>query len=358
MYLQALVEAFQQGGDPPSFQPGKPEKRVSSRQSARKIRRTFLVESGKTPDFVRVLHSSLHGFGVFAAIPLAPGTVVGHYQGTMTRECPDDRTFVMRVDLDDNDHFYIDARDPRTSNYTRYINDPGPFSTPNCHFMQDDLSVEVVTLRAIDADEELTARYLDWHTVLGAGSETAPDSEDAGTPSPARPKRRAASASSSRKTTVQRPQQSASPAPRPLVIDDELSSVLTRNRQLEAQLAAALERRSEEDLVPQRAAQATERPQQPQRVPAPISQQQLQAPASMPPAQSDVLEEIRASLAVIAAAVAPAAEAPVRRRLELLQVPQLHSMRSRACHAHAPTQWRIAADPVRVQSSRLSDARA
>ena len=115
----------------------------------------------------------MHGLGVFAAMPLARGTVVGHYQGVMTRECPDDTTFVMRVDVDSHEHFYIDARDPLTSNYTRYVNDPGPSCLPNCQFEQDDLRVQVVTIRAVLAYEELTARYLDWHTILGAGSDAA-----------------------------------------------------------------------------------------------------------------------------------------------------------------------------------------
>ena len=53
----------------------------------------------RVADVVRVLPSPLHGFGIFAAVPLRRGTVVGQYQGTMSRECPDDRTFVMRVDF-------------------------------------------------------------------------------------------------------------------------------------------------------------------------------------------------------------------------------------------------------------------
>ena len=139
-------------------------------------------------------------------MPLARGTVVGHYQGIMTRECPDDTTFVMRVDVDSDDHVYIDARDPHTSNYTRYINDPGPSCRPNCHFEQDDLRVQVVTLRAVDADEELTARYLDWHTILGDA-----DSDDM-----ARPKRKVSASTprSRAKTPVKKPPTSScSPPP-------------------------------------------------------------------------------------------------------------------------------------------------
>ena len=90
----------------------------------------------------------------------------------MSRQCPDDRTFVMRVDIDKHEHFYIDASDANTSNFTRYLNDPGPLGEGNCEFVQDDLCVQVVTRSAIAQNEELTVRYLDWHTPLGAGSES------------------------------------------------------------------------------------------------------------------------------------------------------------------------------------------
>ena len=119
------------------------------------------------PVFVRVLPSALHGFGVFAAVPLAPRTCVGLYQGTMSRQCPVDPTYALRVVLDVDDYLYIDSSDPDHSNFTRYINDPGPFLPSNCEFVQNDLSVEVVTTRAINQNEELTAQYLDWNTHLG-----------------------------------------------------------------------------------------------------------------------------------------------------------------------------------------------
>ena len=128
------------------------------------------------PDFVRVLNSPLHGFGIFAAMPLRRGTVVGQYQGTMSRECPVNWTFVMRVDVDDDDHFYVDASNPLISNFTRYINDPGPLCDGNCEFLQNDLFIQVVTRRAIDQNEELTAQYLDWHSPLG-GDDAESDDE-------------------------------------------------------------------------------------------------------------------------------------------------------------------------------------
>ena len=150
--------------------------------------RTDVVRN--VPDFVRVLNSPLHGFGIFAAVPLRRGTVVGQYQGTMSRECPVDRTFVMRVDVDDDDHFYVDASNPLISNFTRYINDPGPLCDGNCEFLQNDLFIQVVTRRAIDQNEELTAQYLDWHSPLGGDDA---ESDDEVVSIDARPKRQAAS---------------------------------------------------------------------------------------------------------------------------------------------------------------------
>ena len=82
---------------------------------------------------------------------------------------------MFRVDVDDGEHFYIDASDVRRSNFTRYLNDPGYLCEPNCEFVQTDLKIEVCTLRDIAANEELTARYIEWNTFLGSDSE---DTED------------------------------------------------------------------------------------------------------------------------------------------------------------------------------------
>ena len=156
-------------------------------------------------------------------------------------------------------------------------------------------------------------------------------------------------------------------------MQSELAEVIARNRELQVQLAAALQRRQgdhapqwgpsvapqaverpqwplrsdpvqpqrprQEDDAPQWgpsvASQAVERPQWPQRpdpvqpqrpyavhdVERPQSQQLRQAPPEPTPnAHADILQEIRASLSAIAAAVAPAvvhADAPARR----LQLP-------------------------------------
>ena len=136
------------------------------------------------------------GLGSLLRYP-SPGVCVGTYEGTISSACPSDTTFVFRVDVDDGEHFYIDASDVRRSNFTRYLNDPGYLCEPNCEFVQTDLKIEVCTLRDIAANEELTARYIEWNTFLGSDSE---DTEDMIAPRSTRP-RRAANQSASRAST-------------------------------------------------------------------------------------------------------------------------------------------------------------
>ena len=123
---------------------------------------------------------------------------------------------MFRVDVDDGEHFYIDASDVRRSNFTRYLNDPGYLCEPNCEFVQTDLKIEVCTLRDIAANEELTARYIEWNTFLGSDSE---DTEDMVAPRSTRP-RRTANQSASRASTssvVPLPAPSPRTAPAPSI---------------------------------------------------------------------------------------------------------------------------------------------
>ena len=85
---------------------------------------------------VRVARSILHGQGVFAVSRIRPHTFIGEYIGELLLECPRDSRFVLRVTVDDatGHYHWIDARDPQKSNFTRFLNDPGPGQVPNCEF--------------------------------------------------------------------------------------------------------------------------------------------------------------------------------------------------------------------------------
>ena len=119
--------------------------------------------------FVRVGRSSLHGQGVFAVVLLPARTLLGEYIGELLFARPRDCRFVVRVTVDEvtGHYHFVDARDPAKSNFTRYLNDPGPGQMPNCQFLQSDLSVEVWTIRTIQPGEELTLQYMDWATYIG-----------------------------------------------------------------------------------------------------------------------------------------------------------------------------------------------
>ena len=116
---------------------------------------------------MRVRHSCLHGHGVFAVRHIPPSTFISEYAGELLHVCPRDRTYVMCVTVDErtHDYMYIDARDPTTANFTRYLNDPGPSRRANCEFRQNDLCVEVWTRsQSIMEGEELTVNT--WHGTL------------------------------------------------------------------------------------------------------------------------------------------------------------------------------------------------
>ena len=74
---------------------------------------------------VRVAQSCLHGLGVFAVRKIPqPSTFIAEYEGEEFNVCPRDRTYVVRVTVDEraNDYIYIDAHDPTASNFTRFLN--------------------------------------------------------------------------------------------------------------------------------------------------------------------------------------------------------------------------------------------
>ena len=91
-------------------------------------------------DALAVGPSELHGLGLFAAAPLAAGTVLGRLVGMPTRE---DGTYVL---------WLSDELGLELVNDFRFINHS---ARPNCELTD----IDVVTLRDVAAGEELTHRY-------------------------------------------------------------------------------------------------------------------------------------------------------------------------------------------------------
>ena len=115
------------------------------RQAATSGSSDIVVDVGR--HCVRVAQSCLHGLGVFAARKIPPSTFIADYEVELLNVCPRDRTYVMRVTVDEraNEYIYIDAHNPTASNFTRFLNDPGPSCRANCEFLQNDLCIEVWT---------------------------------------------------------------------------------------------------------------------------------------------------------------------------------------------------------------------
>jgi SET domain-containing protein len=116
------------------------------------------------------------GAGVFATAPLAPGAVLGRYEGVRVdpREARGDYALLMTVR--GARPFAIDASDPHASNWTRYVNStrPGDGAVPNVRFAAWRGSAFVQAVRAIAPGEELLLDYGPEYDWSGAPPVAAP----------------------------------------------------------------------------------------------------------------------------------------------------------------------------------------
>jgi len=106
-------------------------------------RRAAAREGARPSDVSKKLYvagSDVHGLGMFAAAPLAADVVLGRLAGMPTY---DDGTYVL---------WLTDELGLEVTNDFRFINHSGD---PNCALTD----VDVVTLRAVGRDEELTHDY-------------------------------------------------------------------------------------------------------------------------------------------------------------------------------------------------------
>ena len=80
----------------------------------------------EVPDFLRIEHSLIHGYGIFANQTLEPGLVLGPYKGEKIY-ATDDADYAWGIIPEDGkggDAWMVDALHLNKSNYLRYINDP------------------------------------------------------------------------------------------------------------------------------------------------------------------------------------------------------------------------------------------
>ena len=97
------------------------------------------------------------GLGAFAKINIPPGVIVGTYEGVRYdtyEELPKDSNYILYIDYGD---YYMDAKDPTKSNWTRYINDARNSGHVNNVMFTSRGNVK--TIKKIKKGEELFVSY-------------------------------------------------------------------------------------------------------------------------------------------------------------------------------------------------------
>jgi hypothetical protein len=82
----------------------------------------------EVPDFLRIEHSPIHGYGIFANRTLEPGLILGPYKGEIkVLYESDNKDYAWSIypeDGKDGEAWMVDGLPLNKSNYLRYINDP------------------------------------------------------------------------------------------------------------------------------------------------------------------------------------------------------------------------------------------
>jgi SET domain-containing protein len=111
------------------------------------------------------------GLGVFAVAKIFKGTVLGDYTGIEVDE-EADGDYVLAIQGYNHKgkevFMSIDAQDPTTSGWPRYLNSVKQIKdvNKNCKFFINRNKISVQTLRDIDANEELLVYYGDEYTTF------------------------------------------------------------------------------------------------------------------------------------------------------------------------------------------------
>jgi len=105
--------------------------------------------------------SSLHGFGAFSRVELPSNTCIGEYIGVniVDDEANPQSDYRFSVMNGFNVLYTIDAQDPQSSSWVRYINTSMTPKGANVRFYQHSKRIFVKTLRRIPVGTELLAYY-------------------------------------------------------------------------------------------------------------------------------------------------------------------------------------------------------
>jgi len=114
------------------------------------------------PDFVRIGPSRIAGLGAFATKPIRKNQVLGDYTGDVVDDDAEG-DYVLAVqgynDRGRKVEVAIDAWNPHTSSWARYLNSVRGGAAPNCKFFINGDKISVRALRDIAVGEELLVDY-------------------------------------------------------------------------------------------------------------------------------------------------------------------------------------------------------
>lgn len=101
------------------------------------------------------------GWGIYALQILPQGMKLGTYKGELIKEDKEDwdSDYIWEIDVSDKITWYIDAKNPRKSNWTRYVNCPRFLEEENVEAMQEHKKIVYYTTRTIYPGEELYVWY-------------------------------------------------------------------------------------------------------------------------------------------------------------------------------------------------------
>lgn len=122
-------------------------------------------DTSKIPLWIEIKKSTIPGagMGAFTQVTLRKGARLGEYLGRRIApeeyERMDDNRYVFEVKVEDEVVEYIDGRQRRTSNWTRYVNCARTQAEENLLALQEGRRIFYHAKRAISPGEELLVWY-------------------------------------------------------------------------------------------------------------------------------------------------------------------------------------------------------
>lgn len=115
------------------------------------------------------------GWGIYAIQTIPKGMKLGTYKGELFKRALDadlDSAYIWEINVSDKIVWFVDAKDPRKSNWTRYVNCPRNTREENVQAKEEDRKIVYYSTRTIYPGEELYVWYgPSYGEQLGIGSE-------------------------------------------------------------------------------------------------------------------------------------------------------------------------------------------